>query len=154
LANVWGGHWPIRTTMPPTAKGKGKEAMESPTHTLSLCEVQSPTPKRHAGPRHAGNSYHTPGGGSSSADVTPVTGHRGRDSLVPNQHVLTDTVEAMLLDQDLSDLSPSVYTTSFLQPATSPISRPPRAGRRLQTKKKPVGLQKRPAPYSRKPDQL
>ena len=24
----WGGHWPIRTAMPPTAKGKGKEAME------------------------------------------------------------------------------------------------------------------------------
>jgi hypothetical protein len=26
----WGGHWPIRTAMPPTAKGKGKEAMEAP----------------------------------------------------------------------------------------------------------------------------
>ena len=24
----WGGHWPIRTAMPPTAKGIGKEAME------------------------------------------------------------------------------------------------------------------------------
>jgi len=27
-SGVWGGHWPIRTAMPPTAKGKGKEAME------------------------------------------------------------------------------------------------------------------------------
>jgi len=151
----WGGHWPKRTEMPQLATGKGKEAMESPINTPSLCDVQSPTPKRHAGPRHAGSSYHNPGGGSGSADMTQVTGNRGRDSLVPNLNVPTDTVEAMLLDQDLSDLSPSVYTTSFLQPTTSlPISRPPRTGRRQQTKKKPVGLQKRPSPYSRKPDQL
>ena len=40
-----------------------------------------------------------------------------------------------------------------LLPIPPPISRPQRTGRRQQTKKKPVGLQKRPAPYSRKPDQ-
>ena len=42
---------------------------------------------------------------SGSADMSQVTGNRGRDSLVPNLNVPTDTMEAMLLDQDLSDLS-------------------------------------------------
>ena len=116
--------------------------------------MQPPAPKRHAGPRHTGSSYHNPGGGSASDDMPQVTGNRGRDPLAPNLNVPTDTVEAMLLDQDHSDLSPSVYTTSFLQPTTSlPISRPPRTGRRQQTKKKPVGLKKRPTPYTRKPEQ-
>jgi len=40
---------------------------------------------------------------------------RDRDPLAPNLNVPTDTVEAMLLDQDHSDLSLSVYTTLMVQ---------------------------------------
>jgi len=54
----WGGHWPrpIRTEMPQPATGNGKEAMEPPTNTTSLQDVQPPAAKRHAGPRHTGSS--------------------------------------------------------------------------------------------------
>jgi len=74
----WGGHWPIRTEMSQPATGKGKEAMEPPINTPSLCDVQPPAPKRHTGPRHTGSSYHNPGGGNGSADMPQVTGNRGR----------------------------------------------------------------------------
>ena len=47
----WGGHWPIRTAMPPPAKGKGKEAMETLRNDSSICDMQPPANKRHAGPR-------------------------------------------------------------------------------------------------------
>ena len=61
-----------------------------------------------------------------------ATRRRG-PSMPPDDHPLA--AEAMLLDQDHSDISPSVYTTSPLRPTTSPqISRPPRTGRRQQTK--------------------
>ena len=32
----WGGHWPIRTAIPPTAKGKGKEAMEPGKEAMDI----------------------------------------------------------------------------------------------------------------------
>ena len=87
-------------------------------------------------------------------EMPQLTTGKGKEAMEDLVDLPLDTLEAMLLDQDLSDTSPAVYTTSFLQATTSlPISRPPRTGRRQQTKKKPVGLQKRPALYSRKPDQ-
>ena len=87
-------------------------------------------------------------------EMPQLTTGKGKEAMEDLVDLPLDTVEAMLLDQDLSDTLPAVYTTSFLQATTSlPISRPPRTGRRQQTKKKPVGLQKRPVLYSRKPDQ-
>ena len=47
----WGGHWPIRTAMPPTAKGKGKEAMAPPPSHSS---------ERGGGAADSGPSRHRP----------------------------------------------------------------------------------------------
>ena len=64
-------------------------------------------------------------------------------------------LDGMLIDQDPSDHSFSVCTTSPTIPTTSsPTSRPPRTGRRQQANKKPVGRKKRPTPYARKPETL
>jgi hypothetical protein len=35
----WGGHWPIRTAMPTSAQGKGKEAMEDPVNPKPIQDV-------------------------------------------------------------------------------------------------------------------
>ena len=47
LSGGWGGHWPIRTAMPPPANGKGKEAMEPPHSSERGGGDANSAPSRH-----------------------------------------------------------------------------------------------------------
>ena len=60
----WGGHWPTRSEIPQLTTGKGKETMEDPVDLQLIPDVYQPASKRHAGPRHTGDSCHNLGGGS------------------------------------------------------------------------------------------
>ena len=86
LSGGWGGHWSTRTAMPPPAKGKGKEAMETPRNDPSICDVQPPATKRHAGPRPSNNGHPALGGGGRAEDTATT--------MYPSQ------TDAMLVDED------------------------------------------------------
>ena len=59
LSGGWGGHWPIRTAMPKSAKGKGKEAMEDPVDPEPIQDVTQPDGMIDPARRQRGKRKHT-----------------------------------------------------------------------------------------------
>ena len=76
----WGGHWPTRTEIPQLTTGKGKETMEDPVDLQLIPDVYQPASKRHAGPRHTGDSCHNLGGGSGITGAASIS-----DRLLPQR---------------------------------------------------------------------
>ena len=123
----WGGHWPIRTAMPPTAKGKGKETMEPPHSS-----------ERGGGAADSGPSRHRPilRRDRESIDCD-MSGRSNTELSTPLRHPVTTgddsplVTDAMLMEPDASN--PLMPLSSAACPV--PTAQPPRNKRSPKAKK-------------------